>query len=315
MNVEQIKVIGVIGAGTMASGIAESFAEGGYRVIQYNRSQLGLDRSLKLIRSNQENLIENRVLSISDAQAALERITQTLKLEDLAATDFISESIIEKVDDKQQIFKKIDGICKKDSIFTTDTSGLSITKIGSLVSNPSRFAGMHWWNPPHIIPLVEVIKGDQSSEETCQTTIELCKKIGKKPVYVKKDVPGFIGNRMQLALVREMFYMLEEGIATPEDIDTVIKYGPGPRWALMGPVRIADLAGLDTVNFVCSYLLAELNNSKGSPKILRQKIQNGELGAKVGKGFYSYSKAEASKIIEWRNKKLLEILKIAATFC
>lgn len=310
MNIDQIKVIGVVGAGTMASGIAESFAEGGYKVIQYNRSQSGLDRSLNLIRSNQKVLVENGALSKEKAQAALERTTQTLRLEDVAEADFISESIIEKIEDKQEIFRKIDSVCRNEAIFTTDTSGLSITKIGSAVSNPSRFAGMHWWNPPHIIPLVEVIKGEQSSEETCQATIELCKRIGKKPVYVKKDIPGFIGNRMQLALVREMLYMLDEGVAAPEDIDTVIKYGPGPRWALMGPVQIADLAGLDTVNFVCSYLLAELNNAKGSPKVLQQKIEKGELGAKAGKGFYNYSGDEATKLVEWRNKKLLEILKL-----
>ncbi|MGQ9607818.1 MAG: 3-hydroxyacyl-CoA dehydrogenase family protein [bacterium] len=302
--------IGIIGAGTMGAGIAQSFAECGYEVIWYNRSERGIQRGLNLIKLNQETLIKNEVLTKDKAEKAIKRIKLTLNLDELNDVDFVSESIAENIEIKQDIFSKINGICSKDAILTTNTSGLSITKISSVISNPERFVGMHWWNPPHIIPLVEVIKGDNSSEETCMIVMEICRRLGKKPVYVKKDVPGFIGNRMQMALQREVMYMVDSGIADPEDIDTVMKYGPGARWALYGPCEIADLAGLDIVRFVCGYLFKELCNREDVPKVLDEKVSNGELGTKTGKGFYQYTDDKIKKILESRDKRLLKIFRL-----
>lgn len=302
--------IGIVGAGTMGAGIAQSFAECGYEVIWYNRSESGIQRGLNLIKLNQETLIKNEVLTKDQAENAIRRIKITLNLDELKDVDFVSESIAENIEIKQDIFSKIDGICSKDAILTTNTSGLSITKISSVVSNSERFVGMHWWNPPHIIPLVEVIKGDGSSEETCMIVMEICRRLGKKPVYVKKDVPGFIGNRMQMALQREVMYMIDSGIADPEDIDTVMKYGPGARWALYGPCEIADLAGLDIVRFVCSYLFKELCNREDVPMVLDEKVSNGQLGTKTGKGFYQYTDDKIKKILESRDKRLLKIFRL-----
>ncbi len=302
--------IGIAGAGTMGAGIAQAFAENGYEVIWYNRSESGIQRGLNLIRLNQETLIKNEVLTRDQAEKAIKKIKITFSLDELNDVDFVSESIAENIEIKQELFSKINGICRKDAILTTNTSGLSITKISSAVSNPERFAGMHWWNPPHIIPLVEVIKGDNSSEETCMIVMEICRKLGKKPVFVKKDVPGFIGNRMQMALQREVMYMIDSGIADPEDIDAVMKYGPGARWALYGPCEIADLAGLDIVRFVSSYLFKELNNQKNVPRVLDEKVSRGELGTKTGKGFYQYTDDKIKKILESRDKRLLKIFKL-----
>lgn len=302
-----IHVIGIIGAGTMGAGIAQTFAEGGYDVIWYNRSESGMERGMNLIHLNQGTLIKNGVLTKDRADSALERLRPTFRLEDLADADFVSESISEDVNAKQDMFSRVDGVCREDAILTTNTSALSITSIASAVSNRERFVGMHWWNPPHIIRLVEVIKGDETSEENCMAAMDICRKLGKKPVFVRKDIPGFVGNRIQMALQREVFNILDMGIATPEDIDAVMKYGPGPRWALYGPCEIADLAGLDVVNSVSDYIFKYLSNSPDVPNALADKIPKGELGTKTGKGFYQYTKDQVKEITESRDRRLLEI--------
>ena len=307
MENSQIGSVGIMGAGTMGAGIAEAFAENGYDVIWYNRSESGMERGINLVRLNQDTLVKNGVLTIDNARSAMEKIKPTFKLEDLTEVDFISESVAENISIKQDIFSRVDKICRNDAIFTTNTSGLSITTIASSVSNRERFVGMHWWNPPHIMPLVEVIKGDESSEEACLTVMDVCRKLGRKPVLVKKDVPGFIGNRIQMALQREVMNIIEQGIATPEDIDAVMKYGPGARWALYGPCEIADLAGLDIVKSVSSYLFKDLSNAQDVPNVLSEKVSHGELGAKSGKGFYKYTKEQLEKIIRSRDKRLLKI--------
>jgi 3-hydroxybutyryl-CoA dehydrogenase len=310
MGISQIKSIGIIGAGTMGAGIAQAFAESGYETIWFNRSEGGMERGLNLVRLNQETLIKNGVLTEETAKSAMERLKITYKIGDLADVDFISESVAENMSIKQEIFTNADKICRKDCIFTSNTSGLSITTIASSVSNPERFVGMHWWNPPHIMPLVEVIKGDKSSEEICMIVIDICKNLGRKPVFVKKDVPGFIGNRIQLALQREVLNILEQGIADPEDIDAVMKYGPGARWALYGPCEIADLAGLDIMASVADYLFKDLSNAQDVPKILADKIVKKEFGAKTGKGFYQYTKDSLEKILKSRDRRLLQIFKL-----
>ena len=310
MEISDIQTIGIVGAGTMGAGIAQAFAESGYDVIWYNRSESGIQRGMNLIRLNQSIYIKSGVLTKDRATSALKKLKPTIKLADLENANFISESVPEDMKIKQEIFSRISDICREDTILTTNTSAMSITVVASAVSNRSRFAGMHWWNPPHIIPLVEVIKGDESSEETCMIAMEICKKLGKKPVFVKKDVPGFIGNRIQMALQREVMNILNMGIADPEDIDAVMKYGPGPRWALYGPCEIADLAGLDVVNSVSNYLFKYLSNSKDVPSVLADRVKRGELGAKAGKGFYLYTKDKVEKLLESRDRRLLKIYEI-----
>ncbi len=166
---------------------------------------------------------------------------------------------------------------------------------------------MHWWNPPHIMPLIEVIKGDESSEEICMIVMAICRKLGKKPVLVKKDIPGFIGNRLQVALLREAMNILDMDAATPEAIDTVVKYGPGARWALYGPCEIADLGGLDVFNFIAGYLFRDLSSAQDSPDVLKDKVAKDELGTKTGKGFYEYEGDQVEKLIESRDRRLLKI--------
>jgi 3-hydroxybutyryl-CoA dehydrogenase len=307
MRSADIQTVGVIGAGTMGAGIAQAFAEGGYEVICYDISESALERGINLIHLNQDTLIENGILTKDRADSALKRLRTTLKLEDVAEADFICEAVVENINVKQEVFSKVNNICREDAILTSNTSGLSITKIASVVSNPGRFAGMHWWNPPHIMPLIEVIRGDESSEEICITVVEICNKLGKKPVFVKKDIPGFIGNRLQVALLREAMNILDMDAAAPEDIDIVMRYGPGARWALYGPCEIADLGGLDVFSFISNYLFKDLSNAQDSPDVLTNKVSKGELGTKTGRGFYHYKEGQVEKIIESRDRRLLKI--------
>jgi len=310
MEIGDIRTVGVIGVGTMGSGIAQTFAEAGYHVICRDVSEEAIERGMSRIRSNQETLIRNGVLTKEHADSALERLKTTLRPEDLANVDLVCEAVTENMDAKKAVFAELDGICREDTIFTTNTSGLSITEMASTVSDSGRFVGMHWWNPPHIIPLIEVIKGDESSEETCMTIMDICRKLGKKPVFVKKDILGFIGNRLQVALLREAMNILEMNAATPEDIDAVVKYGPGARWALYGPCEIADLGGLDVFNFIASYLFRDLSNAQDSPDVLKDKVSKGELGTKTGKGFYQYTEDQIEKLIESRDRRLLEVFNL-----
>ena len=169
---------------------------------------------------------------------------------------------------------------------------------------------MHFFNPPEIVPAVEVIKGEATSDATCEVLMDLLKQMQKQPILVQKDVPGFVASRLQFAVVREALHLIEAGIASPADVDAVMKHGLGLRWALLGPLEIADLGGLDIFNTVGSYVAKSLSNATDSPKVLQDLVAAGKLGAKTGSGFYDYPPGKASALTEERNEKLLEILKL-----
>ena len=307
MAIEDIKTIGVIGAGTMGAGVAEIFVRFGYTVILYNRSQEGMQRGIERI---QPKVAAKPVPieTVTDTESA--QIYTTHDLTALAEVDLISESIAENIEVKQDIFRKLDEICDARTLFTTNTSGLSISQIATAVSHPERFAGVHFFNPPEIVPAVEVIKGEATSDATCEVLIDLLKQMQKQPILVQKDVPGFVASRLQFAVVREALHLVEEGIASPADIDAVMKHGLGLRWALLGPLEIADLGGLDIFNTVGSYVAKSLSNATDSPKVLQDLVAAGKLGAKTDSGFYDYPPGKASTLTAERDEKLLEILKL-----
>jgi 3-hydroxybutyryl-CoA dehydrogenase len=307
MTIKGIKKVGIIGAGTMGTGVAEIFAEFGYTVILYNRSQAGMQRALERLQSK---IIVDSVPIETETDTASGKIYATHDLIELAQVDLISESIAENLEAKQDIFRKLDEICDAKTLFTTNTSGLSISQIATAVSHPERFAGMHYFNPPQIVPALEIIKGKETSDATCEVLIDLAKQMQKQPILVQKDVPGFVASRIQFAVVREALHLIEEGIATPADIDAVMKHGLGLRWALLGPLEIADLGGLDIFNTVGSYVAKSLSNATDSPKVLQDLVAAGKLGAKTGSGFYDYPPGKASALIAERDEKLQEILRI-----
>ena len=307
MNIEGIKRVGIVGAGTMGAGVAEIFAQFGYTVILYNRSKAGMERAVERLQSK---------VAVDPAPIEKETDTTEVKiytthdLTELTQVDLISESIAENLEVKQDIFRQLDEICDAKTIFTTNTSGLSISQIATAVSHPERFAGVHFFNPPEIVPAVEVIKGAETSDVTCEDLIDLLKLMKKQPILVQKDVPGFVASRLQFAVVREALHLVEEGIASPADIDAVMKHGLGLRWALLGPLEIADLGGLDIFNTVGSYVAKSLSDATDSPKVLQDLVAAGKLGAKTGSGFYDYPPGKASALIAERDEKLLEILRL-----
>ncbi|HHU69589.1 MAG TPA: 3-hydroxyacyl-CoA dehydrogenase family protein [Thermoanaerobacterales bacterium] len=309
MRLEDIKKIGVAGAGTMGAGIAQIFAIKGYDVVVTDIAEKFLDNAKKIIAINNSSLIEENIISEADAEKTIENIFFTTDTKAFADADVIIEAIIEKMDIKQDYWKEVEEIAKEDAIFATNTSGLSITEICKKINNKGRFVGMHWWNPPHIIPLIEVIRGEETNDETVDTLVELVKKIDREPVVVQKDANGFIGNRIQFAIFREALNIVEQGIATVEDVDRAMKYGLGFRYASIGPFETADLGGLDTFYYISSYLWEELSDAKEPSEMLKTLVDNNNLGVKTGKGFYDYPDGKGEEAMKRRDKAFYKTLR------
>lgn len=309
MKLENIKKIGIAGAGTMGSGIAQIFARKGYKVIVTDIKEEFLENSKKLVLIFNSSLIEEGLMIESEAKNILKNINYSLDKEAFLDCDVIIEAIIEKMDIKQEFWREVEEIVKTDAIFATNTSGLSITEISKKLKNKGRFIGMHFWNPPHIIPLVELIRGEGTKDETVNILLELVKRIDKQPVIVQKDAPGFIGNRIQFAVFREALNIIEEGIATVEDVDRAMKYGPGFRYPIIGPLETADLGGLDTFYYISSYLFNNLSHVKEPQEILKNLMENNQLGVKSKKGFYDYTEGKDEEAIKRRDKMFFKMLK------
>lgn len=309
MRLEDIKKVGIAGAGTMGSGIAQIFARKGYEVVVTDISEEYLEKSKRLVQIFNESLIEEGIMTSMEASEAVSLISYNTSKEVFADCQLIIEAIVEKMDIKQVFWQEVEGIASKDAYFATNTSGLSINGISKLVEDKSRFIGMHFWNPPHIIPLVELIRADDTADDTVAVLRELLTIIEKEPVVVQKDAPGFIGNRLQFAAFREALHIVNEGIADIEDVDRAMRYGPGFRYPIIGPLQTADLGGLDTFYYISSYLFNELSDMKEPPEMLKKLMDNKELGVKSKKGFYDYSYGKDEEAIKNRDKMLFSMLK------
>ena len=238
----------VLGAGIMGTGIAQVCAEAGLDVVLESRSRASLEAAHERIRKNQAELVAAGLLGEQDATAALARVRLSQDLgEAVGGADFVSENIPEDLGLKQVFFKELSRLARPGTILSTNTSGLSITAIAAAVDRPERVVGFHWLNPPHLMLPVEVTRGEKTSEETMRAPVALAERLGRRPLRVERDAPGFLWNRLQMALLREALHIVEQGIATPEAIDQAVELGLGLRWAAVGPFRIADLAGLPAV--------------------------------------------------------------------
>jgi len=309
MKLEDIKKIGIAGAGTMGSGIAQIFARKGYEVVVTDLKEEILKGSKNLVSIFNSSLIEEGLMEEGEVENIVNNIEYSLDKKVFSDCDLIIEAIIEKMDIKQDFWKEVEEIAKTDAIFATNTSGLSINGISEKIQNKTRFIGMHFWNPPHIIPLVELIRGKETSDHTVNLLLELVKKIDKEPVVVKKDAPGFIGNRLQFAVFREALNIVESGIADIEDVDKAMKYGPGFRYPIIGPLETADLGGLDTFYYISSYLFRDLSDTKEPQEILKELMDKKELGVKSKKGFYDYLNGRDEEVIKRRDKMFFKMLK------
>jgi 3-hydroxyacyl-CoA dehydrogenase len=249
-------------------------------------------------------------ISKKDSDVILSRVRETPDLKSAVdGVDLVLEAVPEALDLKKRVFADLDTLCAETTILASNTSGLSITALAEATRRPAKVVGMHWWNPPIIIPVIEVIRGKATDDATVQTVEDLVKKIHKVPVLVRKDVPGFLGNRLQYALMREAIALLDEGVASAQDIDTMIKAGIGFKFPVMGVLETIDMAGLDIYHRVSGYLYKSLNNSLAPPPVIEEKVKSGELGLKTGRGFYDYSGVDVRELMGQRIRKLLVLLK------
>lgn len=303
--------IAVVGAGIMGTGIGQVFAEGGLEVTFYSPRRESLERALARIAKNQEQM-RAAGFAVDDGALARLRLTQDLG-EAVRDADFVSENAPEDLDLKQTLFRELDRLAPPTAILSTNTSGLSITALTSVTARPERVVGFHWFNPPHLMLPVEVTRGERTSEATVRETCEIARRVGRRPIRVERDVPGFLWNRLQLALLREAFHIVEQGIASPEDVDLAVQWGLGFRWAAVGPFRVVDLAGLGTFRAVAGYLYPELSVAREPQPVLEEKIKRGESGARAGRGFYDYPPGAHEDLIRLRDARLMALRRALAS--
>ncbi|MGB7292684.1 MAG: 3-hydroxybutyryl-CoA dehydrogenase [Thermodesulfobacteriota bacterium] len=280
-----MKNVGVIGAGTMGSGIAQVVASSGRKVVLIDVSEASLDRGIKTIEKSLARMVKKGDIAESDSRAIVSNIQATTSYEDLSGVDMVVEAIFEEIGLKKETFKKLDEFTKPEIILATNTSSLPIVEIAISTKRPDKVVGMHFFNPAPIMKLVEVIKSLTTSDETVQIAYDFGKALGKEPVKAK-DVPGFIVNRILMPMLNEAVFTLQDGIGSPEDIDKAMKLGTNQP---MGPLALIDLIGLDVTLDVIDVLYKEFQDSKyRAAPLLRQMVRSGWLGRKSGRGFYEY---------------------------
>lgn len=281
----RIETVGIIGAGTMGNGIAQVCAVAGLDVIMVDVNDAAIERGLAQISKSLDRLVKKETLTSQAKEAALQKIKGSTSYADLKGPQLVIEAATENQAIKEKILKQVDEIVSAETIIATNTSSLSITKLAALDSHPERFIGMHFFNPPPLMALVEVIRGLQTSDATHAAIIEMAKRIGKEPITVKNS-PGFVVNRILLPMINEAFFVLYEGLASPEDIDAGMKLGCNQP---IGPLALADLIGLDTCLAVMEVYFENFSDSKYRPcPLLREMVAAGYLGRKTGRGVYQY---------------------------
>lgn len=286
--------IAVIGAGMMGQGCAQAFAMAGYEVRLQSLDDELFRGVRDRIRGDLAFLAERNLGSGDEVERTLSLITTTTELHDaLDGADFMLECIFENLEAKRTLFRRIEALVAPDVILATNTSVIRISEIAEACELPGRVVGAHWWNPAYLIPIVEVIPGEKTTEDTVERTTRLMAEAGKLPVLVKKDAPGFVGNRLLHALYREAMYIVEQGIADPATVDLVLKYGPGMRFPVMAPFEHLDMVGLDLGVAVEGYLWPHLADAHEVFPLLADKVASGELGFKTGGvGFHTWTPEE-----------------------
>jgi 3-hydroxybutyryl-CoA dehydrogenase len=300
----EIKRVAVIGAGLMGLGIGVEFARFGYQVSLYNTSQASSDNSRQRARQDLDLMVETELIPRAEARAAYQRLHFTTDLAEAASgADYVVESVLEVLSLKHQIFAKLDELCPPPAILATNTSGFLVTEIASVTKHPERILAAHYFQPPHFIPLVEVVGGKKTERWAIDRTVTILRGLRKKVVVIDKELTGFVGNRIQGAIGREIQSLVDQGVATPQMIDDIISFGFGRRMAYTGYFRRLDLIGLDFV-----YTSAK---ERGLPpwKPVAERVEHGELGMKTGKGFYEWSGDSTEKLHRRQNTELIRLMK------
>ncbi len=311
MTTEKVKTVALIGAGTMGPGMAVVFATHGYKARLMDISADILEKA-----KGTTEVVFNVLSStgyITDDQVELGRKNLSFTLDQAEAvkdSDLVVEAIPETIEMKHAFFKEVEGQVGEQTILASNTSGLPISGIAEVCEHPNRVIGMHWSNPPHIIPVIEVIKGDKTSQDSVDSIWEVIENIEMIPVLVQRDVAGFVENRVLYAIMRECLHLLDEGIASAEDIDTVVKWGIGFKLAVIGPMELLDMAGMDIYHSVASYLNAELSNASDVSTRVVEMVEKKELGLKTGKGLFDYESVSIPDLMQKRMRLLLTTKKI-----
>ncbi|WP_051887702.1 3-hydroxyacyl-CoA dehydrogenase family protein [Caballeronia sordidicola] len=294
--------IGVVGSGLMGVGIATQAALHGYPTIVHDIDTARLASVHGKAEAILDELIDACVFNADDKQGVLARIETTDRLERVATAGFIVEAIPEVLELKNRTYRALEPLLHKDAIFASNTSGFPPDLLAQVLQNKARFVIAHFWNPPHTIPLVEVVPGTETDPDVTRRTAELMTAIGMEPVVLTKAIPGFVGNRLQFAVLREALAIVRSGAATPEVVDTVMKASLGRRYGMVGPLESADLGGLDTLLDIGSHLMPELAKDEDVLQLMRDHVQKGRVGVRSGQGFYEWDSAHHSRVKQGRKR-------------
>ena len=307
MTVDEIRQIAVIGAGLMGHGIAQEFACAGYHVFMHDVTDEHLEIARVQIERNLTTLAENSVISEENIAPTLQRIQTATALSSVAENaDFVVEAVTENLALKQHIFEELDAICPPHTILASNTTALMPSQIGLNVKRKDQILNTHYFNPPYLIPLVELIRSPDTSDETVAVTFDLLSGIGKTPAIIQKEALGFVGPRLQAALIREAFAIVEQGIASAETVDLVVRNSFGRRLSVAGPFEVFELAGWDLVLAAFEELYKDLNSSTDINPLLRQMVESGKLGVKSQEGFYSWTDDKIQELRDRMNRALIQ---------
>jgi len=310
MRIDDVRNIAVVGAGIMGHGIAQTFATAGYQVTLTDADLSTLEAATPRIARNLASFVEYELVPESEVPGILSRITTVPELrEAVADADVVVEAIVEDFDSKRTLFNTLDGLCLERTILASNSSSLLISEFAAQTNRQDRVILTHWFNPPHIVPTVEIIPGHHTSDETYELIFSLHERIGKLAIRIRKELPGYLVNRIQMAMLREVWSLWEQGVAAPEDIDRAVRGSFGFRLASIGPLMTNDLGGNDTNYRVASYLLPLINSAVQPPKAFADMVTAGGYGQKSGWGFYKHSPEEWRSVIEKRDREFLQRLK------
>jgi 3-hydroxybutyryl-CoA dehydrogenase len=306
----EMKNITVLGAGIMGHGAAQLFAQAGYNVRIQARRQVSLDQAREMITNSLKIMVEKDMLSQDKMDQTLSNLAYTTDLhEAIQDTDFILESIPEVLETKLATYEIIESVVSEKTIIASNTSTFPLKELTQNAKHPERFIITHYFNPPQLVPIVEIAKFEKTDENVVKVTYDLMKEIGKSPVVLKKEITGFIVNRVQVAFLRECFNLIEQGVCTAEDIDIAVKGSMGFKWAFCGPMESQDLAGLQTTQAMVHNIEQDLTNTREVPSFLKEMVEKEQLGIRSNKGFYEYED-NGAKAIYTRDDNFLDLLKL-----
>ena len=307
MTIHNISHIAVIGAGLMGHGIAQEFASAGYHVRLHDVTDEHLQTAYTQIEKNLKVLAENAIIEEENIPSTLQRIQTATELATVAENaDFVIEAVTENLPLKQQIFEELDTICPSHTILASNTTALMPSQIGANAKRKDQILNTHYFNPPYLIPLVELIRSPDTSDETVAVTFELLTAIGKTPAIIEKEALGFVGPRLQAALIREAFAIVERGIASAETVDLVVRNSFGRRLSVAGPFEVFELAGWDLVLAAFEELYKDLNSSTDINPLLRQMVESDKLGVKSKEGFYDWTDEKVQALRDKMNQALIQ---------